>query len=153
VFQIAYLDPNERDLELLSARYSTPEEAAASFSPPAAGLQERCIVLEWPKAPEFRLQIVRHDRRRRITWEGIPVGARRFWKSEKAAEVALRKLIKKEQLAGRQCSVKDFEIEAIEWLERRPSHKRYGQNGKRVPWKRPRILASGPVISGIDSEP
>jgi hypothetical protein len=153
MFQIAYLNPNERDLERLSAKCTTVEEAVASFSASSASLPKRCIVLEWPEPMQFRLQIVRHERRRKVTWEGIPVDGRRFWKSEKVAVAAVRRLIRKEQLAGRQSSVKDFEIEGIEWLEKRPRHKRYGQNGQRVPWKRPRMLASGPVISGIDPEP
>jgi hypothetical protein len=115
MFQIAYMKPNERDLAFLFTRFTTAEEAVASSSAPSAALlPERCIVLEWSEPRPFRLQIVRHERTREITWEGIPVDGRRFWKSEKATIAALRRLIRKQRLAGGQSPVKDFEIEGID---------------------------------------
>jgi len=142
MFATAYLSSNEVDLIVWPDRFQTAQCAQtalaafrASLGAESSYIPERCIVLEIPDPIRTRFQIEFYDIRFKVTWEGIPSNGKRYWSSEKAARIALLRLIQKEKLKNGQIDPNKFKVEEIPWQRPADSRPPCGRYGRRVPWK------------------
>lgn len=159
MFEVAYLHPNETDLIGLTGPFPTAEvaqSAISAFRKASPDQSEydwgRIIVLEIPDPIPFRFQIVFNDERFKSTWEGIPSQGRRFWRSEKAARIALAKLFQKSVAERGPGHREHFEIENLSlkpYSFRQGSHRRsppYKRYGRRAAWKQAIVEATRQLI-------
>src|SRR5262249_48388950 len=101
----------------------------------ASSSSRSCDASEIPDPIPVRFQIVFQDNRSKATWEGVPSSGKRYWHSQKAARIALKRLIQKVKLEYGVVYTENFEIEEIQW-KTTPKHKSpCGRFGRRVPWK------------------